>query len=45
MARVRARLACGEKMLGTCYVRDGSLQTPGAWIFGPSYVGVSIPGS
>ena len=39
---------CGwhlAKVLGTCYVCDGSLQTPGMWICGPSCVGVSIPGS
>lgn len=38
-------LARGEKVLGTCYVRDGSLQTPRAWICGLSCVGASIPGS
>ena len=41
----RQSVACGEKMLGTCYVRDGSVQTPGVWICRPLCVGVSIAGS
>ena len=41
----RQSVACGEKMLRTCYVRDGSVETPRVWICRPLCVGVSIAGS